>query len=48
MKIEQFVLLWNYDCNRVVEELKIKLIFVLVLGYFDFFKEFVLEIDVSL
>lgn len=42
------MLLWNYDCDRVFEELKIKLIFVLVLGYFDFFKEFMLEIDVSL
>lgn len=48
MKTEQFVSLWNHDCDRAFEELKTKLTSTPVLGYPDFSKEFVLEIDASL
>lgn len=39
--------LWNHVCDRGFEELKTKLTFATVLGYPNFSKEFVLEIDAS-
>ena len=48
MKTEQFVSLWNDDCDRAFQDLKTKLTSAPVLGYPDFSKEFVLEVDASL
>ena len=47
MKSKQFVKLWNDNCDKAFETLKEKLTTTPVLGYPDFSKEFILEIDAS-
>ena len=48
MKTEQFISLWNKYCDRAFRDLKSKLTSAPVLGYPDFFKPFIAEVDASL
>ena len=48
LKSEQFAKLWNENCDIAFRTLKEKLTTTPILGYPDFSKEFILEIDASL
>ena len=48
MKPEQFISLWNEDFDRAFRDLKFKLTSAPVLGYPDFSKPFIAEVDASL
>ena len=48
MKTKQFISLWNEDCDRAFRDLKFKLTSTPVLGYPDFSKPFIAEVDASL
>ena len=48
MKTEQFISLWNEDLDRAFRDLKFKLTSAPVLGYPDFSKSFIAEVDASL
>lgn len=48
MNAEQFVSLWKYDCDRTFQDLKTKLTSAPVLGYQDFSKESMVEVDANL
>ena len=48
LKSEQFAKLWNKNCDIALRTLKEKLTTTPILGYPDFSKEFILEIDASL
>ena len=47
IKSEQFLKLWNDNCDKALKTLKEKLTTTPILGYPDFSKEFILEIDAS-
>ena len=48
LKSEQFAKLWNENCDIAFRTLKEKLTTTPILGYPDFSKEFILEIDASM